>query len=155
SLDPRRRLAERFRNSGKQKLILLFLNDFDPEGEDIPSSFSRSLIDDFGISKARIVPVKVTLTADQVREMRLTRVGEGMEETGGVKKGSSRYKRFVARYREAVFELEALPPDQLQRLLIQEIDKVIDGEAFNAEVAREKGSEAYSPVSAIKYLTPH
>ena len=35
SLPPRRDMAARFRRSGKDKLLLLVLSDFDPEGNDI------------------------------------------------------------------------------------------------------------------------
>jgi hypothetical protein len=54
SLDPRRKLVQRFRASGKEKLIPLVLSDFDPSGEEIAHSFVRSLRDDFGISEDEI-----------------------------------------------------------------------------------------------------
>ena len=58
-------MAVRFKRSGKEKLILLVLSDFDPEGEDIGRSFAQSMRDDFGITN--IVPIKLALTAEQVR----------------------------------------------------------------------------------------
>lgn len=63
SLDPRRRIAERFRKSGKSKLILLILSDFDPDGQEIAHSLARSLRDDFGIEN--IDPIKVALTVSR------------------------------------------------------------------------------------------
>ena len=41
SLPPRYDLAKRFKNSGKEKLLLLIVSDFDPEGEVIATSFGR------------------------------------------------------------------------------------------------------------------
>src|SRR5579871_1789829 len=69
SLPPRYAMAQRFKQSGKEQLVLLVLSDFDPEGEDIAESFARSMRDDFGIK--RIVPIKVALTSEQVQEMPL------------------------------------------------------------------------------------
>ncbi len=50
SLPPRHQLAQRFKTSGKSKLIILIASDFDPDGEEIARSFARSMRDDFGIN---------------------------------------------------------------------------------------------------------
>ena len=65
SLPPRYDLFMRYKRSGKEKLVLLMLTDFDPDGEAIAASFARSLRDDFGIEN--IYPVKVALTAEDVK----------------------------------------------------------------------------------------
>jgi hypothetical protein len=134
SLPPRHQMAQRFRRSGKQKLILLALSDFDPEGEDIAHSFARSLRDDFGI--VGVEAIKVALTAEQVADM-------GLPPIMKAKKDSSRYQGFVDRYGDDVFELEAIPPDRLQSILSNAIDAVIDVKAFNAEVDAEKRDAAH------------
>ncbi len=133
SVPPRKRIHERFVRSGKEGLILLFLADFDPEGEDIGRSFARSMRDDFGLTN--ITPVKVTLTAEQVREMDLPPQMKAKE-------GSSRRDGFVERHGDDVFEMEAVPPPQLQRLLLDTLTAVIDIERFNAEVENEKRDAA-------------
>jgi hypothetical protein len=134
SLPPRRDMAQRFRQSGKDKLILLVLSDFDPEGEDIAHSFARSMRDDFGIRQ--VEPVKVALTRAQVDEMALPPQMKA-------KRSSSRYKGFVAEHGDDVFELEAVPPGDLQDILREAIDAIIDMAAFNAEVAAEKRDAAH------------
>jgi hypothetical protein len=134
SLPPRHEMAMRFRRSGKEKLILLVLSDFDPEGEDVGRSFAQSMRDDFGITN--IVPVKVALTGDQVAQLNLP---PGLK----AKKNSSRRKGFVDRHGENVFELEAVPPTTLQRFLRETIDSLIDIDAYNAEVDREKEDAAF------------
>jgi hypothetical protein len=133
SLPPRHDLAERFRASGKEKLLLLGLADFDPEGEDIGRSFARSLRDDFGIQQ--VEAVKVALTKGQVEEM-------GLAPIHKAKKSSARYDGFVAEHGDDVFELEAVAPSRLQEIMRQAIDAVIDLDAFNAEVQREKTDAA-------------
>ncbi len=129
SLRPRSDIAERFRQSGKERLILLIVGDHDPDGEEIAHSFARSLRDDFGIEE--IEPIKVALTAGQVREFRLPRKLKA-------KKKSANYRRFADQHGDNVWELEALRPETLQRVLQDAIDQVIDVEAFNNEVGQEK-----------------
>jgi hypothetical protein len=134
SLPPRHAMAQRFRRSGKDKLLLLMLSDFDPEGEDIAHSFARSMRDDFLIEA--IHPIKVALTADQVAEYSLPPIMEAKEK-------SSRYRKFVNRHGRSVFELEALPPETLQRILREAIDTVLDLQLYNSEIARERSDAAY------------
>jgi hypothetical protein len=129
SVPPRKAMAQRFVRSGKAKLIILVLSDFDPEGEDIGRSFAQSMRDDLGIEN--VVPVKVGLTRDQVRELQLPPQMK-------VKEGSSRAKGFQEKYGDDVYELEAAPPERMQGELRRVIDGVIDTKAFNREVDAEK-----------------
>jgi hypothetical protein len=134
SLPPRKKLFDRFRLSGRQRLILLVLSDYDPEGEDIAHSFARSMRDDFGITN--IQPIKVALTADQVTRMRLPPIMTA-------KKTSSRHKGFVAKHGETVHEIEAVPPQELQGILREAVNSVMDVQAFNREVEAEKQDAAF------------
>lgn len=129
SLDPRYKMFQRYKAGGKDKLVILFLSDFDPEGEDIASSFARSMRDDFGVTK--IWPRKVCLTYEQVIE-------RDLPKTFDVKKTSSRYKAFARKYGDRAHELEALPSAERSRLLEEAIRSVLDIDAFNAEIEREE-----------------
>ena len=90
--------------------------------------------DDFGVRN--IVPIKVALTWEQVREMRLPPQMKA-------KAGSSRRKKFVERHGDDMFELEAAPPARLQAILRAAIDQALDVEAYNAEIEAEKRDVAY------------
>jgi hypothetical protein len=117
--------------SGKQRLVILVISDFDPDGDEIAHSLARSLRDDFGI--ANIDAVKVALRAEQVAELDLP------PSMIGAKRTSANYTRFVEQYgSDEVYELEALSPQTLQELLDEAIGSVLDVEAFNAEVTSEK-----------------
>jgi len=133
SLRPRYDIAQRFFKSGKERLVLLMLSDFDPDGEEIAHSFARSLRDDFEIEV--IEPIKVALTSAQVAEFSLPPMLKA-------KKKSAQYKRFSSAHGDSVWELEALPPETLQRVLQEAIDNVIDIEAFNHEIDQEKQDAA-------------
>jgi hypothetical protein len=88
--------------------------------------------DDFGIRK--IVPVKVALTATQVEELDLP--------PNRVKEESSRAAKFQERHGSDTYELEALPPEELQEILDETIRGVLDLDAFNREVDAEKADAA-------------
>jgi hypothetical protein len=133
SLPPRHEMAQRFRKSGKEHLILLALSDFDPEGEDIAHSFARSMRDDFGVEA--IKPLKVALTRAQVDRL-------GLPPQMKAKDTSSRYEGFIERHGDDVFELEAVPPQALQDILRAAIDSVLDVDAYNAEIDAESRDAA-------------
>jgi hypothetical protein len=136
SVPPRRAMAQRFRRSGKERLFILVLSDFDPEGEDIPHAFARSMRDDLKIPEENIGLIKVGLTLDQVRELQLPPQTKAKET-------SSRYAGFVDRYGDDVYELESAPPEWLQQQLRDAIDGIIDIDAFNQEIEAEKNDAAH------------
>ena len=129
SLPPRYEIAQRFRKSGKDRLVLVVVSDHDPEGEDIPHSLATSMRDDFGIAK--VDAVKAGLTRPQVDDLRLT-------PNTTAKEKSSRRSGFVTKYGEAVFELEAVPPTRLQEFVRTAIEGVLDMDLFLAEQGRER-----------------
>lgn len=131
SLPPRKEMVERFQSSGRDKLVVIVVSDFDPEGEDIPVSFGVSLRDDFGIAAAQLHIVKAALTAQQVRTMNLHE-GQLSKET------SSRHKRFVETHGDRVWELESLTADQLREIVEAALRDVLGLEAFEDEVEREQ-----------------
>src|SRR5262249_28777194 len=129
SLDPRHKMSQRFYGSGKEKLIVLVLSDFDPEGEDIPHSFARSMRDDFGITN--VVAKKVCLTYEQVLE-------HDPPQTFDIKKEGRRANKFRVKYGDRVHEIEALPISVRVELLREAIESVLDVDAYNREVEAEK-----------------
>ena len=128
SLPPRYAMAERFEKSGKNKLVLIIVSDFDPEGESIAESFARSMRDDFHIGE--VLAVKAALTAEQAKQFDLP-------SNTQAKTTSSRYRGFAAKHGDAVHELEALDPEQLQQIVRQTIEAVIDRDALDHEIEAE------------------
>jgi hypothetical protein len=137
SLVPRHKLVERFMDSGKERLVLLYLSDFDPDGDEIAHSFVRSLRDDFDVDEDSIEPIRVALTRSQIRQF-------GLVPVMAAKETSTNYDRFVERHGDtAVHELDALTPAQLQGLLTEAIDSVLNIEAFNAEIDAERNDSVW------------
>jgi hypothetical protein len=128
-------MAARFRKSGKEKLIVILLSDFDPDGDEISHSFARSMRDDFGITQ--IHAVRAALTAEQVKRFDLPPEIKA-------KKTSVHFDKFTKKNGgDTVFELEALHPAQLQQVVREVINSVVDVEAFNREVEAEKKDSVY------------
>lgn len=128
SLPPRHAMAQRFKKSGKERLVILIVSDFDPSGETIAESFARSMRDDFGI--ANIHASKVALTTGQVEQFNLPPVMTA-------KSLDTNRQKFVNKHGENVWELEALEPSDLQDILDEAIRSVLDIDAYNSEVEAE------------------
>lgn len=141
SLSPRYELLSRYKRSGKKKLILLMLTDFDPDGEQIAASFARSMRDDFGLRD--ILPIKVALTAEDVEF-------QNLPSDLDAKPSSPNYAKFIEKYGTKAVELDAAPVKFLQGKLRNAIESVLDKDAYNTQIDMEKedagNAEAYRRV---------
>jgi hypothetical protein len=130
SIPPRHDVYRRYIQSGKSKLILLCLTDFDPDGDEIAESFCRSMRDYFGITN--IQSFNVALTREDVEKYDLP---SDMD----AKKTSVNYKKFFERYgSNRAVELDAAPVDLLQEKLRGAIESVLDMDEFNAQIKIEE-----------------
>lgn len=131
-------LVNRYKKSGKDNLILIFVSDFDPDGLEIQQSFARSIRDDFKIDESKIKIYRAGLMLEQIRELR----AGGVEiQTNFAKPDASKFKEFMKLYGKEVYELEAIPPATLETFLENAIKSVIDKNLFNQEIeieARER-----------------
>jgi hypothetical protein len=135
SATPRLDISERYKRSGKDKLIILALTDFDPCGKEISESLVRSLRDDFKVPGAKLELLQVALTAEQIERFDLPYGAKA-------KAGDTKSAKFTARHGAFVWELEALPLPVLQSELETAIDSVLDVTAFNQEVEAEANDAA-------------
>ena len=135
SLSPRYDLFTRYRRAGKDKLVLLMLTDFDPDGDQIAASFARSLRDDFGLRN--IHAVKVALTNEDVNTYDLP---SDMD----AKPSSPNYQKFVERHGTTkAVELDAAPVKLLQLKLREAIHSVLDVAEYHAQIEQEKQDAAH------------
>jgi len=141
SLPPREKMFKRFKASGKERLVLLILSDFDPDGEQIAASFSRSMRDDFRLTNIKCH--KVAISGQDVIDYNLPSDLEA-------KQSSPNYKKFVERHGIHVAELDAAPVELLQEKLRTAIESCLDMEVFEAELEEEKKDAAF--ITATKKL---
>ncbi len=136
SIDPWHDLYERYTDSGKERLIVIVLSDFDPEGEMIPQVGGRTLRDDFGVEDFDII--KAGVTREQIEKYSLP-------SQNFAKESSSNFKWFKTRNAgdRSVYELEALDPAVMLGDLEKVITSVLDMDLFNLEVVREREESAF------------
>ncbi|MBA7612582.1 hypothetical protein ES703_19818 [subsurface metagenome] len=106
---------------------VLQLTDFDPSGEDMVRDLEDRLT---RYGAADIELEKIALTSDQVSTLGLPPMP--------AKKSDPRYVRFAQSFGDQVVELDALPPDELERIVSTAIEELIDQDAWNAEVEKAK-----------------
>lgn len=108
---------------GYQPVKVLQLTDFDPSGEDMVRDLQTRLqrygAEDFEIEK-------IALTHEQVANLGLPPMP--------AKTSDPRYDRFAASYGDNAVELDALPPDELERIVRDAITSLIDSTTWNAEL---------------------
>ena len=109
SIAPISKLAERFRQSGKEKLIILTVADFDPAGIMIARSFTQRLRDYFHITN--VDARRVALTQDQIALYSLP-AGGNIDDKKDVNK-----KSFREQFGENIYEVEALEPADLESIV--------------------------------------
>jgi hypothetical protein len=106
---------------------VLVLTDHDPSGadmvRDLEDRLTRYGAVDFELTK-------IALTRDQVTRLGLPPMP--------AKTSDPRYRRFAASYGNEAVELDALPPDELERIIITAIEDLIDPDAWNAEMEKTK-----------------
>lgn len=112
---------------GVMPMKILQLTDFDPSGEDmvrdLKDRLTRYGAEDFELEK-------IALTSDQVSTLGLPPMP--------AKKSDPRYERFAASFGDQVVELDAIPPDELERIVSTAIEELIDRDTWNAEIEQAK-----------------
>jgi hypothetical protein len=136
SIDPWHDLYQRYVTSRKNRLIVVVVSDYDPEGEMIPQVGGRTLRDDFGVADVTII--KAGVTRSQIERYQLPK-------QNFAKESSSNHDWFVDRNDgdDSVYELEALNPQDMMDDLDNVLRDVIDIDLFNREVQAERDEAAY------------
>ncbi len=106
---------------------VLQLTDFDPSGEDMVRDLEDRLT---RYGAADIELEKIALTSDQVSTLGLPPMP--------AKKSDPRYERFAQSFGDQVVELDALPPDELERIVSTAIEDLIDQDPWNSEIEKAK-----------------
>ncbi len=107
---------------------VLQLTDFDPSGEDMVRDLEDRLTRYGRLIQFELT--KIALTSDQVSTLGLPPMP--------AKKSDPRYNRFAQSFGDQVVELDALPPDELERIVSTAIEELIDRDPWNAEIEKAK-----------------
>lgn len=120
--------SKRFFERGDEKdKVLLYLGDFDPSGEDMVRDISDRLAtfdqDQVSVQKIAIIP-------EQVRKYSLP--------PNPTKKTDPRSKAFIEKYGASSWEVDAINPEELQRIVKKAIVDHLDQPAMNKIIEQEK-----------------
>ncbi|MBA7693619.1 hypothetical protein ES703_102207 [subsurface metagenome] len=111
-----------------KNVVVLQLGDYDPSGKSIAKSLKLRL-EKYGAGKINFIPL--ALTKQQTIDLRLP--------TQIAKKSDPRFKTFVEEEgTDRVVELDALPPEKLEKIIAEKIESYIDPETWNEELGRIK-----------------
>jgi hypothetical protein len=126
--------ANRFRDKaaildGDNKLILFYLGDHDPSGEDMVRDISDRLLM-FGVE---VDVRKIALTMDQIQHYN--------PPPNPTKLTDSRAPAYIAIHGNSSWEVDALPPEVLSSLITSELRGVINIKKMEAIKAREEADK--------------
>ena len=113
-----------------QTPVVLYLGDHDPSGMDMLRDIEDRMAD-FGLD---IVPKHIGITMKQIKELD--------PPPFPAKLTDPRVKDYVAKYGDSSWEVDALPPDYLQNLVVEELEALIDMDKFEAQLEQERIDKA-------------
>lgn len=126
-LDEADRETLRAAEEGTRRPHLLYLGDMDPSGEDMVRDV-RDRLKLFGVEKLDVR--KIALTMPQVEEHN--------PPPNPAKLSDSRAKKYVEKHGESSWEVDALPPQELGRLIRRSLDAFLDKSKMDKIITREK-----------------
>lgn len=106
--------AQMIRSWGVPTICYEF-GDYDPDGDAILNAAERDIVDFSGDPNLPVRFERIALTPEQAATL--------PEKAQDVKEGSSRAAAWIEEHGDRVVELDALPPDELQRLIREVIER--------------------------------
>jgi hypothetical protein len=116
--------SKRYLNQEKN-LTLLYLGDFDPSGEDMVRDIADRM-EMFGID---VTVRKIALTLDQVKKYN--------PPPNPAKHSDPRSKEFIEKYGASSWEVDAINPSELRKIIKKEIERLIDKDAMRIIIEKE------------------
>jgi len=119
--------AKRFgyEQNGIRNLFLLYLGDFDPSGEDMVRDISNRM-EIFGVN---VIVKKIALNMDQVKYYN--------PPPNPAKKTDPRSKKFIAKHGASSWEVDAINPAELSRIIKSEIESHLDMDLIKIIIDKE------------------
>lgn len=111
---------------GERDPVILYLGDHDPSGEDMVRDVKERL-QEFGVPRLRMR--KFGLTMAQIKQFKLP--------PNPAKVTDSRAAAYIEKFGDKSWEVDALPPRELNRLVDDEIRALVDVPKYEAMVAEE------------------
>jgi hypothetical protein len=123
-----------------KKLILLYLGDFDPSGEDMVRDIGDRM-EMFGVS---VNVQKIALTLDQVHYYN--------PPPNPAKHSDPRSRDFISKYGASSWEVDAINPSELRNIIMRSIEANLDMDGMRIVVEKENEDKA-KLTKAVKDIT--
>ncbi len=126
------RICKYFRESGKDRLVLIGMTDCDPAGYSIAATVGNQLRE-MGLTEGEdgdFQIIRAGLTPEQARAHGACGLPVKANEKGG---GKTKAGAWMKDHGRLAFELESIPQDALLSILREVIEGVIDMDAFNRD----------------------
>lgn len=130
---------DRMETSGK-KAIIIYVGDHDPSGLDMIRDI-RERLDEFGVEEFEVD--HVALTKEQVEEYK--------PPPNPAKITDPRAKWYISEHGSESWELDALRPNDLERIVRKSVEKYIDLDLFRSVIQKEK-EDKEKPVEMVKNI---
>lgn len=125
-------------------VIVFYLGDHDPSGEDMVRDIAARL-NEFAPDLTYPIKVqKLALTMEQVQKYN--------PPPNPAKRTDSRFTGYVAKHGDESWEVDALPPNVLTQIITSAFENVIDQDAFDKVCVREKADSARVRAAVKKAL---
>jgi len=121
------RAAERFKMN-KKHVVILYVGDHDPSGLDMLRDIEERL---FEFEAEKIEVVHVALTQEQIEEFQ--------PPPNPAKLSDPRSAWYVSKFGDDSWELDALSPSDLERIVREAVDNYLDKEQFSDILEAERG----------------
>lgn len=112
------------------KPVILYVGDHDPSGEDMVRDLADRLVELSPNCRRRIEIRKVALTMEQIRFYD--------PPPNPAKTTDSRYARYAAEHGDDAWEVDAIPPNELLRIVREALESLLDRPAMEEIIAQEK-----------------
>lgn len=122
-------------DAGQAKMpIILYLGDHDPSGEDMVRDIEDRLNEFLAGDTVEVEVRELALTMAQIRKFN--------PPPNPAKVTDSRAAAYIAKYGPQSWELDALPPRELNRIVERAFAGVLDLDKYNAVIKREEADKA-------------
>ena len=115
----------------RERRIIFYGGDHDPSGMNITESIRKTLFE-FG---ADVEVVRITLTDEQIHKYDLPPCF--------AKKTDTRFKNYAKEHGVLAWEMDALPPNVLTQLFVDEIESITDTSLYNELAEYEAEGRAH------------
>lgn len=122
--------SERFRNIGSRQVHILYLGDHDPSGLDMIRDITDRLLE-FGID-ANVK--RIALTKEQIEEYD--------PPPNPAKLSDSRSGKYIDEHGDSCWEVDALNPDVLHKIVRKNIEALIDKQLYKVILEQEREGKA-------------